>query len=208
MTGCSSCCTSPSRSPPGHPQGSLACLKPPKRYLIDPALLVPLWQLDTRAVLRDGDVLGRVIDTFVANQLRAECTIAESAPTIHHLRQADGRREVDLILEGPAGRIVAIEIKASAAVDLEAARHLIWLRDELGDQFACGVVFHTGPLAFRLEERVWALPIAAIWAKRPLSSAAVMIATIRLNTTVPLGVGGEAESQLARPVSEERGGQG
>ena len=85
----------------------------PKRYLIDPALLVPLWQLDTRAVLRDGDVLGRVIDTFVANQLRAECTIAESAPTIHHLRQADGRREVDLILEGSKVEIDVLRAKAA-----------------------------------------------------------------------------------------------
>lgn len=139
----------------------------PKRYLVEPALLGPLWQLDQRAVLRDGDLLGRVIDTFVAAQLRVECTVAEASPTLHHLRRTDARHEIDLLLEGPAGRIVAVEMKAAAAVDLEAARHLIWLRDELGDQFACGVVFHTGPYAFRLDDRIWALPIAAIWHGRP-----------------------------------------
>jgi uncharacterized protein len=134
-----------------------------KRYLVDAALLVPLLNIDLRAILRDGDLLGRVIDTFVVSQLRAECATADAAPTLHHLRRSDARHEVDVVLEGPAGAIVGIEIKAAAAVDPTDARHLNWLRDELGDRFASGVVFHTGPLAFRLDERIWALPISAIW---------------------------------------------
>jgi uncharacterized protein len=134
-----------------------------KRYVVDAALLAPLLNIDLRAILRDGDLLGRVIDTFVVSQLRAECATADAAPTLHHLRRSDARHEVDVVLEGPAGAIVGIEIKAAAAVDPTDARHLIWLRDELGDQFASGVVFHTGPLAFRLDERIWALPISAIW---------------------------------------------
>ena len=138
----------------------------PKRYLIDPALLGPLWQVDARAVLRDGDLMGRLIDTFVAAQIRAECVASESAPTMHHLRRSDGRHEVDLILEGPAGRVVAIEVKASSVVDLAAARHLVWLRDSLGDQFVTGIVFHTGPFAYRMDDRIWALPIACLWRER------------------------------------------
>ena len=31
-----------------------------------------------------------------------------------------------------------------AAVDRHDARHLVWLRDQLGDRFAAGVVLHTG----------------------------------------------------------------
>ncbi len=46
-----------------------------KRYLIDPALLVPILQLDPGAVLRDGDLLGRVLETFVVAQLRAELRV-------------------------------------------------------------------------------------------------------------------------------------
>jgi hypothetical protein len=44
------------------------------------------------------------------------------------------------------------------------ARHLAWLRDELGDRFVAGAVFHTGPHAFPLGDRITALPISAIWA--------------------------------------------
>jgi hypothetical protein len=80
-----------------------------------------------------------------------------------HLRQSDGRHEADLVLEGPLGRIVAIEIKAHSAPTRNMARHLEWLRDELGDQFALGVLFHTGPRPIELSDRLWALPISALW---------------------------------------------
>jgi len=38
------------------------------------------------------------------------------------------------------------------------------LRDELGDRFVAGAVFHAGAHAFPLGERITALPISAIWA--------------------------------------------
>ncbi len=144
-------------------------VRAPKRYLVDPSLLVPLLGIDARAVLREADLLGRVIDTFVMAQLRPEQEASDVAPTLHHLRDEHGRREVDLIVEAPDGRVVGVEIKASAAPDRSAARHLTWLRDELGDQFVCGVVFHTGPRRFVLDERIHALPIATIWGPLTMS---------------------------------------
>lgn len=61
--------------------------------------------------------------------------------------------EIDLILEAPDGRIVAIEVKAGSTPDLSDARQLIWLRDKIGDQFVRGVVFHTGTRPFKLAEK-------------------------------------------------------
>lgn len=134
-----------------------------KRYLIDAALLGPLLGVDARAVLRNGDLLGRVIDTFVLSQLRPELEVATYPPRLHHLRRDDGSREVDLIAEAPSGRVLAMEVKASSAPTLADARHLVWLRDQLGSTFAAGIVFHTGPRPFRLDERIHALPIACLW---------------------------------------------
>jgi hypothetical protein len=37
-----------------------------------------------------------------------------------------------------------------------------WLRDELGDRFASGVVLHTGPSAFELADRIVAAPISTL----------------------------------------------
>ena len=40
----------------------------------------------------------------------------------------------------------------------------MWLRDQLGPDFRAGVLFHTGPMPFDLGDRIWALPICALWA--------------------------------------------
>ena len=138
-----------------------------KRYLVEPALLGPLAGMDARSVLRDADQLGRLIDTFVVSQLRAELSVAGLDITIHHLRQQHGRREIDVVLEAADGRVVALEIKATAAPTAEMARHLIWLRDELGDDLVAGVLLHTGPRPFRIEDRIHALPVGSLWGDQP-----------------------------------------
>jgi predicted AAA+ superfamily ATPase len=135
----------------------------PKRYLVDPALLAGILRVDAEAILRDGDLLGRVLDTFVAAQLRAELAFTDTRPRLYHLRQEQGRHEVDLLAEVSALRVIGIEVKASAAPRTDAAAHLIWLREALGSRFVRGVVFHTGPRAYPLEERILALPICALW---------------------------------------------
>ena len=134
-----------------------------KRYLVDPALLGPLAGMNARSALRDVDQLGRLIDTFVVSQLRAEIAVAEPEITMYHLRQEHGRHEIDVVLEAADGRVVACEIKATAAPVPDMARHLIWLREQLGDDFIAGLLLHTGPRPFRIQERIYALPISSLW---------------------------------------------
>ncbi|MGH8936375.1 MAG: ATP-binding protein [Acidimicrobiia bacterium] len=135
----------------------------PKRYLIDSALLGGVVGVDAAAVLRDGDLLGRLLDTFVVAQLRAEATVAEARPRMYHLRQEDGRHEVDIVAEIRGGAVIGIEVKASSAPTADAARHLAWLRDHLGDTFIAGAVLHTGPATYSLGEKLVAAPICTLW---------------------------------------------
>jgi predicted AAA+ superfamily ATPase len=135
----------------------------PKRYLVDPAFVGPLLGVDVRAAMRDGDLLGRVLDSFVVAQLRADCVVSKLSPRLFHVRDANGRHEVDVLAEFANGRVVGFEVKADAAPGPETARHLRWLKNALGERFASGVVLHTGPRAFRLEEDIFALPICVLW---------------------------------------------
>ena len=135
----------------------------PKRYLVDPAFVGPLLGVESRAVLRDADLLGRLLDSLVMTQLRVECAVSEHSPRLFHVRDANGRHEVDILIEFEDGRVIAVEVKADSAPGPDAARHLRWLRDGLGRQFALGVVLHTGPRPFRLDESIIALPICALW---------------------------------------------
>lgn len=134
-----------------------------KRYFVDPAIPAAALNLDPNAVLRDGDLLGRLLDTFVATQLRAECASSDARPRLYHLREEHGRREVDVLAEIGGRDLLAFEVKADASPGREAAKHLAWLRDRLGERFLGGIVFHSGPLAFELSERITAAPIAALW---------------------------------------------
>jgi len=134
-----------------------------KRYLVDPALITSVLRLDDRAVLLDANVLGRLLDTFVVAQLRSELAVSDTRPRLYHLREEHGRYEVDIVAELGGQAVIGFEVKADAAPDRDAARHLIWMRDRLGDRFVRGIVFHTGPSAFELSDRISALPICALW---------------------------------------------
>ncbi len=134
-----------------------------KRYLVDAALVASVLGLTTEGVLRDGDILGRILETFVVSQLRAEIPLGESRPRLYHLRTEGGRHEIDVVAELGVGNVVALEIKASSAPGRDSARHIVWLRDQLGERFVAGAVMHTGPRTYRLDEGILAVPICALW---------------------------------------------
>jgi uncharacterized protein len=138
-------------------------VKTPKYHVLDAGLAAHLAG-DTRAgLLRSADRLGRLIDTFVFAQIRPLLKLTAPSVAAYHLRDANQTREVDLVLESASGDIVGIEIKAAAAVDAAGARHLAWLRDQVGAAFKRGFVLHTGATTFPLGDRLWAMPIAALW---------------------------------------------
>ncbi|MGA2164941.1 MAG: DUF4143 domain-containing protein [Solirubrobacteraceae bacterium] len=134
-----------------------------KRYLVDTSLVTAALNLDERAVLRDGDLLGRMIDTFVLAQLRPEVALTSQRSRLYHLRTRDARHEIDLVAERAGGDVVAVEVKSSAAPTRHDARHLQWLREQLDERFLAGAVLHTGPQPFQLAERIYALPICTLW---------------------------------------------
>ena len=66
-----------------------------KRYLVDTSLMAAALDLNERAVLRDGDLLGRMIDTLVLAQIRPEAALTSpavsSVPPAHRRRTARDR---------------------------------------------------------------------------------------------------------------------
>lgn len=132
-----------------------------KRYLTDTGLTAAALGVDARDMLRDGPLFGRLLDAFVASQIRSEIATSEAMPRLHHLRDRDGH-EIDLLLDyGRRGQI-AIEIKASSAPTRSDASHLIWLQERL-PTFRAGIVLHTGQRIYRLHDNIAAIPIATLW---------------------------------------------
>lgn len=82
---------------------------------------------------------------------------------MYHLRDGNGRREVELIIEARDGQVIAIEVKATAAPSRDDGRHLEWLHERLGARLTIGLLVHIGPRVFRLTERILAVPVASLW---------------------------------------------
>lgn len=137
-------------------------IRTPKRYLVDPGLAASAAGLTARAILDDGDLIGRFLDTFGTAQLRPEIALGSTRRRIHHVRTKEGRQEIDLVVEA-AGSVLGVEFKASSAPSPEDARHLAWMRDAIGDRFLAGAVVHTGPDVFVLADRILAVPLCAMW---------------------------------------------
>lgn len=138
-------------------------VKAPKYYLLDSGMTAHLAGDSRQGTLKSADRLGRLIDTFVLAQIRPLLNLSAPNFSAYHLRNRNQDREVDLILESASGQVVGIEIKSASTVDSHSARHLSWLRDELGATFHRGVVLHTGTTIFPLGDRLWAMPIATLW---------------------------------------------
>lgn len=120
---------------------------------------LPMYVLNQREL----HLVGRVLDTFVAAQLRPELAASERQPRMFQIHDKGGRDEVDLVVELGGGTVIGVDVKATAAPRCGDGTHLEWMRDQLGDRFPAGVVLHTDPSTFDLADRITALPIAALW---------------------------------------------
>lgn len=135
-----------------------------KRYFADAALAAVAAGVSQHDVIHDSGLRGRWFDAFATMQLRAELATTSPAMRLHHLREAGGRHEVDLIVDIRGGRVFAIEFKAGAAPTRQDAHHLLWLRDQMGRAFVGGIVLHAGQAVIELDDRIAAIPLSAMWA--------------------------------------------
>lgn len=103
---------------------------------------------------------GPLFESLVTLGVRVLAQAADA--TVGHLRLTGGDREVDLVVQGPDGQIVGIEVKLAPEVTSRDVRHLIWLRDALPDRVADLVVVTTGTAAYRRTDGVAVVPLALL----------------------------------------------
>jgi hypothetical protein len=133
----------------------------PKIYLADAGLLAALLGADEARIALDDQLTGRILENFVAMEVLKHLGWSTNRARLYHYQR--DREDVDLVLERADGRIVAIEVKARATIGSRDYRWLVKLRERYGPRFTAGIVVHPREQTIPLGERLWAVPIAALW---------------------------------------------
>lgn len=133
----------------------------PKCYISDVGLLCHLLGADAQRLLADDQVKGKALETFVVNELLKQATWAQTETRAYHYQRRD--EDVDVVLENRAGDVVGVEVKAAATVTARDWRWLVKLRDARGASFRAGVVVAPIAQTTPLGDRLWAVPLSALW---------------------------------------------
>ncbi|HEV8654894.1 MAG TPA: ATP-binding protein [Candidatus Limnocylindria bacterium] len=134
----------------------------PKATLSDTGLIAELQQIDPGRFEHDPVLLGPLLESFAAMELRKLSGWSARRPTLFHFRSHLGA-EVDIVLEQTDGRLVGIEVRAASTVRSDDLTGLRALAEASGKKFVRGVVLYTGPNATSLGAKIMALPMSALW---------------------------------------------
>lgn len=137
-------------------------VKAPKLHFLDSALLAALAGIDAAAIAEDRALLGPVLECFVHAELRKAIALSGERTSLTHYRDKD-QAEVDFVIERTPGKIVGIEVKASATVRPQDFRGLMRLKESAGEAFVMGILLHDGERVLSYSDRLAAAPISSLW---------------------------------------------
>ena len=137
-------------------------IKTPKVYLTDTGLMAYLLGADDDRLKADGVLYGRLLETFVLNELVRLKSWSRSRIHAYHYRTHQGS-EIDFLLERGDGNVVAIEVKSSSTVDSSSFAAIITLAQELKKKFVRGIVLYNGKEVIPFGKNLFALPIQTLW---------------------------------------------
>ena len=141
----------------------------PKAHVLDSGVAARLLRLTPEKLLRRDPTalteLGHLLETFAVGELLKQASWTDGLAGVGHWRTHDGD-EVDFIIERDDGAIVAFEVKATGRVPAPEFRPLRKLRSALGEAFQAGIVLYTGTHSYKLDDRLYAMPIDRLWSGR------------------------------------------
>ena len=137
-------------------------VKAEKVHLSDSGFAAHLCGIHSARDLAKSDRFGHLLETFVVGELRKMSGWSKLVTEAYHFRN-EKAREVDIVLEDPAGRVVGIEVKASASIGSDDLIGLKQLRDIAGSKWVRGIVLHSGPGITGFDKDLHAVPMSALW---------------------------------------------
>lgn len=137
-------------------------IQTPKVYLNDSGLLAYTLGATVERLLADRKLSGAVLENFLLVEILKQCTWSRTRPELFYWRTVSGR-EVDIVLEDRAGRVVGIEIKAAATLGADDVRGLKALAESVGRNWVRGVVLYSGSQVIPFAANLHGVPVSRVW---------------------------------------------
>ena len=148
--------------PPWSTNALKRLVRSPKLHFLDAGLLAALRGLSPDRLRQDRTPLGPLLESFVFGELLKLSSWADDRYEFSHFRDKE-RNEVDIVLEDGRGRIVGIEVKASASVSGRDFSGLRRLATACGDRFVLGLVLYDHDRSVPFGDRMAAAPVSTLW---------------------------------------------
>jgi predicted AAA+ superfamily ATPase len=139
----------------------------PKLFLGDTGMAACLLGLNEERLEQDAQLRGALLENFVAAELLKQSGWSRRDVHVFHLRTAGGQ-QVGFVLEEVGGKIIGIEVKASATIARRDFNGLRALAEMAGTKFHRGIILYagrdsTGRSAVSSDPHLCALPVSALW---------------------------------------------
>jgi predicted AAA+ superfamily ATPase len=135
-----------------------------KLYAADTGLMTSVLGWNLKEVMLDADRSGKLIETFVFQELSAQID-AENKYTLFHYRdRAD--REIDFVIERDDGALLGIEVKAGHNVSQSDFAPQKWFCENIikkNKKKYTGLILYSGDRVIRFANNLFAVPTAALW---------------------------------------------
>ena len=136
--------------------------KTPKLHFLDSGLLAALRDITPDRLVDERVLFGPLLESFVFGELLKNASWSEERYVFSHFRDKQ-LNEVDFVIEDRRGRIVGIEVKASATVTKKDFSGLHKLISACGQKFVLGLVLYDGDQLVPFGDRMLAAPISTLW---------------------------------------------
>ncbi len=133
-------------------------IKTPKIHFLDSGLQSTLTRLTSELVLTQRERFGATLESWVFGELLKILSLTPESWFLSHFRDKD-QVEVDFVLESPMRKVIGIEVKAAASVQMSDFKGLRKLREITGSQFLTGLVLYNGTQALSFGAGLWAIPL-------------------------------------------------
>ncbi len=137
--------------------------KQSKLFMADSGLMTSLlrWKIDQ--VRLDSDRSGKLVETFIYNEIMAHIDSGGGRYELFHYRDRE-KREIDFLVEREDNALLAIEIKAGSIVSKNDFKHMMWFQNIIvKKQEFIGIILYTGQYPASFGNNLWAIPLSFLW---------------------------------------------